>query len=336
VVTRKSLAPHLDIAPRLITIHHFPYLLRQKKKRNANRSRRKSCQSCAASKIKCDLQLPCSKCTARGRKCEYINDPRITRDKKAAALAAAAASSSRRGSIASSASDASETTSDEASSCASPPPNCASVFPSFGVYKHHHHNRHELADNAQQQQQQQQLQQQYSHLALPSSGPRDYYHQAPDAAAALFDDLYNPTHVSPTLPADLSPLPHGATPLSTYTFPDQLHPHCTYTTGDPVIVAGGASPLHHGASVPEVYSPDVYQTMHYGAGGLSPISISTNLAVYGLYGKAPSTPYVMTPDSTFSSPSTTYGLSAWDSPQELCNTPSGYSKSYLFLWEISF
>ena len=42
-------------------------------RRSANRSRRKSCQSCADSKVKCDLQQPCSKCKARGRECVYVN-----------------------------------------------------------------------------------------------------------------------------------------------------------------------------------------------------------------------------------------------------------------------
>ncbi|TFK81381.1 hypothetical protein K466DRAFT_667145 [Polyporus arcularius HHB13444] len=40
---------------------------------SANRSRRKSCQSCAESKVKCDLQRPCAKCKARGRECVYAN-----------------------------------------------------------------------------------------------------------------------------------------------------------------------------------------------------------------------------------------------------------------------
>ncbi|KDQ50554.1 hypothetical protein JAAARDRAFT_199949 [Jaapia argillacea MUCL 33604] len=39
------------------------------------RSRRKSCQSCAESKIKCDLKQPCTKCVSRGRECVFINDP---------------------------------------------------------------------------------------------------------------------------------------------------------------------------------------------------------------------------------------------------------------------
>ncbi|KAI0371068.1 hypothetical protein BV20DRAFT_1017659 [Pilatotrama ljubarskyi] len=39
----------------------------------ANRSRRKSCQSCADSKVKCDLQQPCSRCKARNRDCVYVN-----------------------------------------------------------------------------------------------------------------------------------------------------------------------------------------------------------------------------------------------------------------------
>ena len=42
-------------------------------RRSANRSRRKSCQSCADSKVKCDLQKPCSKCKARGRECVYLS-----------------------------------------------------------------------------------------------------------------------------------------------------------------------------------------------------------------------------------------------------------------------
>lgn len=71
-------------------------------RRNSNRSRRKSCQvrsfsyyslvhklihtikACAESKVKCDLQLPCSKCTARGRECVFINDPEASRNRKAA------------------------------------------------------------------------------------------------------------------------------------------------------------------------------------------------------------------------------------------------------------
>ena len=38
---------------------------------NTYRSRRKSCQACADSKIKCDQQQPCSKCKARNRECIY-------------------------------------------------------------------------------------------------------------------------------------------------------------------------------------------------------------------------------------------------------------------------
>ncbi|KAK0205793.1 hypothetical protein DFS33DRAFT_1416386 [Desarmillaria ectypa] len=42
----------------------------------ANRSKRKACQSCVQSRVKCDrhLQNPCSKCTARGKKCIFISD----------------------------------------------------------------------------------------------------------------------------------------------------------------------------------------------------------------------------------------------------------------------
>ncbi|KDR83171.1 hypothetical protein GALMADRAFT_239005 [Galerina marginata CBS 339.88] len=51
---------------------------------NVNRSRRKSCQACAESKVKCNLQQPCSKCSARGRECIFINDPEASRNKKSA------------------------------------------------------------------------------------------------------------------------------------------------------------------------------------------------------------------------------------------------------------
>ncbi|KAF9016641.1 hypothetical protein BDZ89DRAFT_1075398 [Hymenopellis radicata] len=46
------------------------------------RSRRKSCQACAESKVKCDLQFPCSKCCSRGKTCFFVNDPAISRSKK--------------------------------------------------------------------------------------------------------------------------------------------------------------------------------------------------------------------------------------------------------------
>ncbi|KZT10591.1 uncharacterized protein LAESUDRAFT_643540 [Laetiporus sulphureus 93-53] len=40
---------------------------------HVNRSRRRSCQACADSKVKCDLQQPCSKCRNRSRDCIYVN-----------------------------------------------------------------------------------------------------------------------------------------------------------------------------------------------------------------------------------------------------------------------
>ncbi|THU83615.1 hypothetical protein K435DRAFT_871119 [Dendrothele bispora CBS 962.96] len=46
------------------------------------KSRRKSCQSCAESKIRCDLNYPCSKCVLKGRNCVYINDPQVSRQKR--------------------------------------------------------------------------------------------------------------------------------------------------------------------------------------------------------------------------------------------------------------
>jgi Fungal Zn(2)-Cys(6) binuclear cluster domain len=66
----------LDI-PRELTDHSL----------NQNKSRRKSCQACAESKVKCDLKSPCTKCTSRGKECIFINDPAQSREKKAAAAA---------------------------------------------------------------------------------------------------------------------------------------------------------------------------------------------------------------------------------------------------------
>ncbi|KAK0455638.1 fungal-specific transcription factor domain-containing protein [Desarmillaria tabescens] len=42
----------------------------------ANRSKRKACQSCVQSRVKCDrhLQDPCSRCITRGKKCIFISD----------------------------------------------------------------------------------------------------------------------------------------------------------------------------------------------------------------------------------------------------------------------
>ncbi|KAF9464087.1 fungal-specific transcription factor domain-containing protein [Collybia nuda] len=62
---------------------------------NANRSRRKSCQACAESKVKCNLQYPCSKCTSRGRECIFINDPEASRNKKNASKKASSQSPSK-------------------------------------------------------------------------------------------------------------------------------------------------------------------------------------------------------------------------------------------------
>ncbi|TFK33601.1 fungal-specific transcription factor domain-containing protein [Crucibulum laeve] len=61
---------------------------------NSNRSRRKSCQACAESKVKCNLQYPCSKCDARGKECIFINDPETSRNKKNAKKASHQSSSS--------------------------------------------------------------------------------------------------------------------------------------------------------------------------------------------------------------------------------------------------
>jgi len=266
---------------------------------NANRSRRKSCQSCAASKIKCDLQWPCSKCTARGRKCEFINDPRVARDKKAALAA-------RRGSIASS--DASETTaSDETSECcSSPSPSIATSFP-LTFERHGHHG--DISCDMQQ-----------LHLAVPPDS-RYYAAQAPET---LFDGLYDPAHVSPTLP-ELSHSP-TATPVSMYSYPEHLNSHCSYTTEHHSLttdISGG-----HSNMIPDVYSPDpMYQGVSYGGMGSTVIlngSITSNAAMYGLYNKSPISPYVMTPETpSFNSPTIGYGTSsAWESHQQGIHAPN--------------
>ncbi|KAI0247623.1 hypothetical protein BJV78DRAFT_1132975 [Lactifluus subvellereus] len=85
---------------------------------NQNKSRRKSCQACAESKVKCDLKQPCTKCTSRGKECIFINDPAQSREKKAAAAA-------RRKAAQKAATDASSTSS------ASPrltPPSCNTML----------------------------------------------------------------------------------------------------------------------------------------------------------------------------------------------------------------
>ncbi|KAF9269838.1 hypothetical protein L218DRAFT_292376 [Marasmius fiardii PR-910] len=51
---------------------------------HTHRSRQKSCQACAESKIKCDLVYPCSKCISRGKVCVFVNDPEVSRMKKSA------------------------------------------------------------------------------------------------------------------------------------------------------------------------------------------------------------------------------------------------------------
>lgn len=41
---------------------------------SGNRSRRKSCRACAEAKQRCDTERPCSRCSARGKECVYIED----------------------------------------------------------------------------------------------------------------------------------------------------------------------------------------------------------------------------------------------------------------------
>ncbi|KZT02132.1 uncharacterized protein LAESUDRAFT_794302 [Laetiporus sulphureus 93-53] len=51
---------------------------------NVSRSRRRSCQACADSKVKCDLQQPCSKCRNCGRDCIYVNGAPVASGSRAA------------------------------------------------------------------------------------------------------------------------------------------------------------------------------------------------------------------------------------------------------------
>ncbi|KAG7442407.1 uncharacterized protein BT62DRAFT_996585 [Guyanagaster necrorhizus] len=48
----------------------------------SSRSRQKSCQACAAAKVKCDLQYPCSRCASRQGPCIFLNDPAVSREKR--------------------------------------------------------------------------------------------------------------------------------------------------------------------------------------------------------------------------------------------------------------
>ncbi|KAF9567993.1 hypothetical protein CPC08DRAFT_680172 [Agrocybe pediades] len=56
-------------------------LTRHKKTCGEKRSRRKSCQACVKAKVKCNLEHPCQKCTARDIPCEFTNDPSTSRAK---------------------------------------------------------------------------------------------------------------------------------------------------------------------------------------------------------------------------------------------------------------
>ncbi|KAF8175608.1 hypothetical protein K438DRAFT_1847413 [Mycena galopus ATCC 62051] len=42
--------------------------------------RKKCCEACAESKIKCNLEYPCAKCVSRGRECVFPNDPQEFRN----------------------------------------------------------------------------------------------------------------------------------------------------------------------------------------------------------------------------------------------------------------
>lgn len=55
-------------------------------------------QACAESKVKCNLQFPCSKCTSRGKECIFVNDPEASRLKRNAAKRASQRASSSKAS----------------------------------------------------------------------------------------------------------------------------------------------------------------------------------------------------------------------------------------------
>ena len=42
-------------------------------------------QACVESKVKCNLEQPCSKCSTKGKECIFINDPGVSRHKKSLA-----------------------------------------------------------------------------------------------------------------------------------------------------------------------------------------------------------------------------------------------------------
>ncbi|KAH9949016.1 hypothetical protein B0H21DRAFT_689061 [Amylocystis lapponica] len=89
------------------------------------RSRRKSCQGCAESKVKCDLQQPCSKCKSRNRDCIYISGHSAATGTQSSHSRAATASSAPKQSNTSSVSEPSSSTTPFRSS-----PEYVDAFPS--------------------------------------------------------------------------------------------------------------------------------------------------------------------------------------------------------------
>ncbi|EIW82569.1 hypothetical protein CONPUDRAFT_135949 [Coniophora puteana RWD-64-598 SS2] len=53
---------------------------------HVSRTRRRSCQACAESKVKCDLQQPCGKCQDRGRECVFTMSGRTSRSPPSSSL----------------------------------------------------------------------------------------------------------------------------------------------------------------------------------------------------------------------------------------------------------
>ncbi|KAJ7763504.1 hypothetical protein B0H14DRAFT_2972275 [Mycena olivaceomarginata] len=70
-------------------------LLIRHKRTRVNRYRKTACESCAESKIKCNLEYPCAKCTSRGRECVFKFHPNKPRSKSPESRNSSSACSTR-------------------------------------------------------------------------------------------------------------------------------------------------------------------------------------------------------------------------------------------------
>ncbi|KAJ8082608.1 hypothetical protein PM082_008463 [Marasmius tenuissimus] len=169
---------------------------------HSQRSRQKSCQACADSKIKCDLVYPCSKCTTRGRVCIFVNDPEVSRLKRLASKrksATAQAESSRAS---------------PASSRSTPSPSITSVHPDIAdpsCSAHTEFEQTELRWN----------------FGSESEGT-DYEPATPSPRSSIHELFY----ADPTAPSSPTSLSMATTNTSTY-------PQADYSNG--VLVEGSFS-----------------------------------------------------------------------------------------------